>query len=128
MNRSQYVMDLIIALSLVGALVLGILSLTEYLPDIAIVIPFIIVIIAIRLDKLQRQAFAINTLDVLDKKAEWNHTLVYSYSIKWLKFVYWYEIKYKKNYPIVYEFCKFEELPRDIRQGMIKKYFDQQNV
>ena len=128
MNRSQHVMDLIIAISLVGALVLGILSLTEYLPNIAIVIPFIMAIIAIRLDKLKRQAFAINTLDVTDKKADWNHTLVYAYSIKWLKFVYWYEIKYKKNYPIVYEFCKFEELPRDIRQGMIKKYFDAQNI
>jgi hypothetical protein len=125
MKNEAKIMDIVIIILMLSAIIIGI-SAFNWISSWYLLLAYLLAFIAIKIDMLERHSFVISKLDVRDPNAKWEYTLVYSYSIKWLKFLYFYELKIKKCYPIIYEFSLYEDFPKKEREYMLNKYFEAQ--
>lgn len=97
-----------------------------WLPSYFMLVSYAIASGAIKIYMLKRHPFVIQKFDLKSNEG-WVETLVYSYSIKWLKFIYFYPMVIKKNYPVIYHFVTFESLVKSEREELINKYFANQS-
>lgn len=127
MKNEKIIIDRLIIVMMLLAILLGILSFI-ILPHYFLLLSMIIIIFAIRIDLLERHPFIISSLDITSPNSmDWKHELVYTYSIKWLKYVYFYELYINKQYPIIYRFNKYENHPKNIREKVLNEYYKKQN-
>lgn len=126
MKNEAKIVDIVVKTMLFLGILISALSL-GWLPSWSLLIGWILIIGAIRIDLYKTYAFVISSLNIKEKPREWKHRLVYTYSIKWLEFVHWREIVVKKNYPVMYKFNTLEEFGQKKREKIIQDYFDEQD-
>lgn len=121
MKNEEKIVALVVIILMFTAII-GSLIIIKYNPWY-LPIPIVFALIAYKLDKLERHPFVIQKRDIRCPDGDWEEKLIYTYSIKWLRFVYFYEIKILGNYPIIYHFINYELLPFAKKQTLLSNYF-----
>lgn len=83
---------------------------------------FFFIALALYVDTFEKKPFAVSTLDTTNKDAEWEDTLVYTYSIGFLKLCFFLKTHLFPG-KTLYSFTPFNDLPTEAKKKAIIKYY-----